>query len=150
MAQQYDPTTIVGLPTMIARFDGPREARPILDALQRAGHPADDVAVLLRPAGTDAVVDLVTGDRAAGQSGDARLLPDQGSTTVVILHPAADRLDAVRAALNALGATQVDYSPETIYTGTQSQEEVEKDIAAAAEEIAHDEPAGSADTATIQ
>ena len=72
--QQYEPTVIVGRPTMMALFDGHREAQPILDALQATGHPAEDVSVLLRPAGTDAVEDLVTGERPAGQSGDARLL----------------------------------------------------------------------------
>jgi hypothetical protein len=124
MEAQYDSTSIVGRPTLMATFDGHREAQPIMDALTATGHPLEDVSVLLRPAGTDAVEDLVTGDRPAGQSGDARLLSDKGSKTLVLLHPEADHVEAVRAALTGLGAENIEYEPETVYTGAQSAEDM--------------------------
>jgi hypothetical protein len=122
MDQQENVTgTIVGRPTMMAMFDGPHEAQPILNALQQAGHPIEDVSVLLRPAGTDAVEDLLTGERPAGQSGDARLLPEKGSKTLVLLHPDTGRVEAIRAILTSLGAENIEYEPQTVYTGAQSE-----------------------------
>ena len=130
-----ESTAIVGRPTMMAIFDGHREAQGIMDALGATGHPLDDVSVLLRPAGTDAVEDLLTGERPAGQSGDARLLPDKGSKTLVILHPEGDRLEAVRAALTGLGAENIEYEPETVYTGAQSAADVEAAAGVSAREL---------------
>jgi hypothetical protein len=120
---------------MMAIFDGHHEAQGILDALQAAGHPVDDVSVLLRPAGTDAVEDLLTGERPAGQSGDARLLPDKGSKTLVLLHPDSDRLEAIRAALTGLGAENIEYEPETVYTGAQSAADMEAAAGVSAREV---------------
>lgn len=119
--QQYETTAIVGRPTLMAMFDGRHEARPIHDALQQAGHPLDDVSVLFRPAGTDAVEDLATGERPAGQSGDARVLSDKGGKTLVLLHPDDSRVEAIRAALTGLGAENIEYEPQTVYTGAQSE-----------------------------
>jgi hypothetical protein len=133
--QQYDTTAIVGLPTLMAMFDGRHEARPILEALRQAGHPVDDVSVLLRPAGTDAVEDLVTGERPAGQSGDARVLSDKGSKTLVLLHPDESRVEAIRAALTGLGAESIEYEPQTVYTGAQSQADVHGEAVALAHEL---------------
>jgi hypothetical protein len=124
MEAEYDATAIVGRPTLMAIFDGHREAQGILDALKATGHPQDDISVLLRPAGTDAVEDLVTGERPAGQSGDARLLPEKGSKTLVLLHPDPAQLEAIRAALTGLGAENIEYEPETVYTGAQSAEDL--------------------------
>jgi hypothetical protein len=122
MEQQTNETgTIIGRPTMMAMFDGRHEAQPILNALQQAGHPIEDISVMLRPAGTDTVEDLVTGDRPAGQSGDARMLSDKGSKTLVLLHPEEGRVTAVREALTALGAENIEYEPQTVYTGAQSE-----------------------------
>jgi hypothetical protein len=143
MEAETDPSAIVGRPTMMAIFDGHREAQGILDAVGATGHPLDDVSVLLRPAGTDAVEDLLTGERPAGQSGDARLLSDKGSKTLVLLHPETDRLEAVRSALTGLGAENIEYEPETIYTGSQSAADVEAAAGISArdlhEQLAQDE-----------
>src|SRR5205085_620384 len=94
----------------------------------------DDVAVLLRPAGTDAVEDLRTGQRAAGQAEDASRRSAAGSKTLVLLHPDPDRVEAIRGILTTLGAEQIEYAPETIYTGAQSEAE-----AAAASEVSPQE-----------
>lgn len=133
-----ETNAIVGRPTMMAIFDGRREAAGILDALGTTGHPLDDVSVLLRPAGTDAVEDLRTEERPAGQSGDARLLSTKGSKTLVLLHPEAERLEAVRAALTGLGAENIEYEPETVYTGRQSEMDVETAAGVSAHEV-HEE-----------
>ncbi len=135
MEAEHDSTSIVGRPTLMATFDGHREAHSVLDALKPTGHPLDDVSVLLRPAGTDAVEDLLTGDRPAGQSGDARLLSDKGSKTLVILHPEVGEVEAIRAALNGLGAENIEYEPETVYTGAQSAADMEAAAGISAHEL---------------
>jgi hypothetical protein len=135
MEANYDSTSIVGRPTLMAIFDGHREAQSILEALRGTGHPLDDVSVLLRPAGTDAVEDLLTGERPAGQSGDARLLSDKGSKTLVLLHPDNEQLEAVRAALTGLGAENIEYEPQTVYTGAQSAADMEAAAGVSAQEV---------------
>ena len=135
MDQQYDTTAIVGRPTMMAMFDGRHEARPILDALQQTGHPIDDVSVLFRPAGTDAVEDLVTGERPAGQSGDARVVSDKGGKTLVLLHPDEGQVEAIRAALTRLGSENIEYEPRTVYTGAQSEADFLGESVALAQEL---------------
>jgi hypothetical protein len=135
MEANYDSTSIVGRPTLMAIFDGHREAQSILEALRGTGHPLDDVSVLLRPAGTDAVEDLLTGERPAGQSGDARLLSDKGSKTLVLLHPDDERLEAIRAALTGLGAENIEYEPQTVYTGAQSAADMEAAAGVSAQEV---------------
>jgi len=135
MPESPDPTTLVGLPTLLATFAGPQDPQAILAALQPTGQPLDDVAILLRPAGTDVVEDLRTGERAAGQSDDARRLTTTRSTTLVLLHPDPARAAAVQAALAGLGAEQIEYAPETVYTGAQSVAEAAATEAAAAQEL---------------
>ena len=115
---------IVGRPTFYARFDGRQAAEPIIQRLESVGYPREDVTVLLRPKGTDAVVDLTTGEPAAGQSGDARKMDDAGSHTIVLLHPSEEQVAAVRQALEALGAGDIQYEPRTVYTGRQSAADV--------------------------
>src|SRR5690348_15109858 len=109
---------------MMATFDGPRDPQAILAAMQPTGHPLDDVAILLRPVGTDVVEDLRTGERAAGQSDDARRRSPVGSKTLVLLHPDPAHAAAIQALLTALGAEQVEYEPQTVYTGAQSAAEL--------------------------
>ena len=133
MDEQYDSTTIVGRPTLMATLNGHQQAGPILEALRAAGVVMDDVSVLLRPAGTDAVEDLMTGGRPAGQSGDARLLSDAGSKTLVLLHPEVAQVEAVRAVLTKLGAEKIDYEPQTIYTGAHSRADMEAATGGAAD-----------------
>jgi hypothetical protein len=135
MEAEYESTAIVGRPTMMAIFDGHHEAQGILEALKATGHPVDDVSVLLRPAGTDAVEDLLTGERPAGQSGDARLLPEKGSKTLVLLHPADGMVETIRAALTGLGAENIEYEPETVYTGAQSAADMEAAAGVSAREV---------------
>jgi hypothetical protein len=133
--QQYSTTAIVGRPTLMAMFDGRHEARPILDALQQAGHPLADASVLFRPAGTDAVEDLVTGERPGGQSGDARMAGDKGGKTLVLLHPDEGQVEAIRAALTGLGAENIEYEPQTVYTGAQSEADFLGESVALAQEL---------------
>jgi hypothetical protein len=124
-------TTIVGRPTYMVAFSGAQDAQAILQAVVATGYPEEDVSILLRPAGTDSAVDLLSGDNAAGQDTDAhgRLRPGQEATTLVLLHPEPAQLDAVRAALAGLGGKEFEYSPETVYGGEDS----EADIARATE-----------------
>ena len=124
-------TTIVGRPTYMVTFAGAQDAQAILQALTATGYPQDDVSILLRPAGTDSAVDLLSGDNAAGQDTDAheRLRPGQEATTLVLLHPEPDQLDAIRGALTSMGGTEFQYEPETVYGGQES----EADIARATE-----------------
>lgn len=124
-------TTIVGRPTYMVTFAGAQDAQAILQALTATGYPEEDISILLRPAGTDSAVDLLSGDNAAGQDTDAhaRLRPGQEATTLVLLHPEPDQLDAVRGALTGMGGTEFQYEPETVYGG----EESEADIARATE-----------------
>jgi len=114
-----EQTTIVGRPTYMATFAGAPAAGPIVEALTSIGYPRDDISVLLRPAGGDAVVDLLSGETAAGQDADAaqEVAAGQEATTLVLLHPEPAQIAAVRAALTGLGAHEVEYAPETIFTG---------------------------------
>jgi hypothetical protein len=116
-------TTIVGRPTYMVTFPGAQDAQAILQALTATGYPEEDVSILLRPAGTDSAVDLLSGDNAAGQDTDAheRLRPGQEATTLVLLHPEPDQLDAVRGALTGMGGTEFQYEPETVYGGEESE-----------------------------
>ena len=124
-----DQTTIVGRPTFMAMFPGTQEAGPILDKLTALGYPRADITILLRPPGTDSALDLLTDTNAAGQDTNVRQMLTknkeklQQATTLLILHPAADRLDAVRAAVRDLGGEEFDYEPRTVYSGEASEED---------------------------
>jgi hypothetical protein len=154
MEAEYVSTYSVGRTTLLAIFDGHREAQSVLEALRGTGHPLDDVSVLLRPAGTDAVEDLLTGERPAGQSGDARLLPEKGSKTLVLLHPDTGRVEAIRAILTSLGAENIEYEPQTVYTGAQSAADMEAAAGVSArevhEQIAQDEAQAAQAAAAAQ
>ncbi|MDQ2810188.1 MAG: hypothetical protein M3Z04_25190 [Chloroflexota bacterium] len=111
-----EQTTIVGRPTYMATFPGQHEAAPIVAALTATGYPTEDISILFRPAGGDAVVDLMSGENAAGQDADAQAeAAKQGAgTTLVLLHPAEDQLAAVRAALAGLGGQEFGYEGESV------------------------------------
>ncbi|HET7081369.1 MAG TPA: hypothetical protein VFM49_28400 [Chloroflexia bacterium] len=120
-----EQTTIVGRPTYMAAFAGAQDAGAIVDKLTSVGYPREDISVLLRPAGTDSAIDLLSGENAAGQ--DVNALAQQKHkdgeqpTTLVLLHPNATQLEAVRAALTGMGAKELEYEPETRYTGEDSE-----------------------------
>src|SRR5437762_2197602 len=83
---------IVGLPTLLAKYQGRLEAEQILDSLRRVGYPTDDVSVLFRVEGSEEVIDLRTGHPAAGQAiTDEELKPKHMThgQTAVLLHPKA-------------------------------------------------------------
>lgn len=107
---------IIGKPTMLAKFEGRLDAEQILDSFRRIGYPLDDVSVLFRVAGSDQVIDLTTGQPAAGQSiTEKELKPKQlmNGQTDVLLHPTPEQLDAVRQALSEIGTPEIEYAGET-------------------------------------
>lgn len=112
-------TTIVGRPTYVATFAGAQDPGPILEKLTAIGYPQEDISILLRPAGTDSAIDLIAGENAAGQDTDAvaAAAGTKDATTIVLLHPEEEQLEAVRAALRELGAQELEYEPETEYRG---------------------------------
>ena len=118
-------TTIVGRPTYMAAFAGAQDAGAIVEKLTSIGYPREDISVLLRPAGTDSAIDLLSGENAAGQDTNALAQHKHKAggepTTLVLLHPDATQLEAVRAALTGMGAKELEYEPETRYTGEDSE-----------------------------
>jgi len=114
-------TTIVGRPTYMATFPGRHEAAPIVAALTATGYPTEDISILFRPGGGDAVVDLMSGENAAGQDADAQAEAAKkgAGTTLVLLHPTADQLTAVRAALAGLGGQEFGYEGESVVRGDE-------------------------------
>src|SRR4051794_36770002 len=97
---------IIGKPTLLAKYAGLKDAKQILDSLGRAGYPVEDVSVLFRVHGTDQVIDLVTGNVAAGQAlPSEHVRPEdlQDGQTAVLLHPNPDQLAAVKQALAEIG-----------------------------------------------
>lgn len=106
---------IVGLPTMLAKFDAYYDAESVLSCLRGIGYPLEDVSVLFRLDGSDQVLDLTTGSVAAGQSVTEEEIRDQKvkGHTVVLLHPGTDQAQTVRQALSSLGNVDVEYSGET-------------------------------------
>jgi hypothetical protein len=120
-----EQTTIIGRPTYMATFAGAQDAGAIVEKLTSVGYPLEDISVLLRPAGSDSAIDLLSGENAAGQDTDARAQHKhkEGAepTTLVLLHPDAAQLEAVRAVLTGMGAKEFEYEPETRYTGEDSE-----------------------------
>ena len=114
-------TTIVGRPTYMATFPGRHEAAAIVAALTATGYPTEDISILFRPAGGDAVVDLMSGENAAGQDADAQAeaAKNGAGTTLVLLHPAGDQLVAVRAVLAGLGGQEFEYEGESVVRGDE-------------------------------
>jgi hypothetical protein len=118
--EHHEPTEapegeIVGLPTMLAKFDGYYPADQVLQALGSIEYPLEDVSVLFRLQGTDQVLDLTTGDVAAGQSVTEEEIRSEKvkGQTVVLAHPPSDRLESVRQALSQVGNVEIEYSGET-------------------------------------
>ncbi len=114
-----EQTTIVGRPTYMATFAGRHDPAPIVAALTAGGYPADDISILFRPTGGDAAIDLISGENAAGQDADAQAEAGKkgAGTTLVLLHPEAGQLDAVRAALAGLGGRELDYEGQSVVHG---------------------------------
>jgi len=124
-----EQTTIVGRPTYMVMFAGAQEPGPILDKLASAGYPREDISILLRPAGSDSAIDLLSGENAAGQDTDAVARArhsDKEPTTLVLLHPEPDQIAAVRQALTGMGGKEFEYEPETRFSGADSEAEVVK------------------------
>jgi hypothetical protein len=112
-APEYE---IVGKPTMLAKFEGRLDAERILDSLRRIGYPLEDVSVLFRVEGSDEVLDLTTGQPAAGQAiTEEELKPKQltRGQTAVLLHPNPEQLEAVQQALSEIGTPDIEYAGET-------------------------------------
>jgi len=120
-----EQTTIIGRPTYMAAFAGAQDAGAIVEKLTSIGYPRDDISVLLRPAGSDSAIDLLSGENAAGQDTNAvaqqKHKDGEEPTTLVLLHPTAAQVEAVRAALTSMGAKELEYEPETRYTGEDSE-----------------------------
>src|SRR5262245_48403189 len=107
---------IVGLPTMLAKYQGQVDAEQILSSLRRIEYPVEDVSVLFRIEGSDQVVDQLTGHMAAGQSLTDEELERkhlEKGQTVVLLHPEPDRTVVVREALASVGPVEIEYEGET-------------------------------------
>ena len=107
---------IVGKPTLLAKYEGRLDAQAVLNALGRAGYPLEDVSVLFKVLGSDEVIDLASGQVAAGQSLNERELTPQKAQqgqTAVLLHPTVEQLDGVKAALAELGKADIEYAGET-------------------------------------
>jgi hypothetical protein len=110
---------IVGRPTLLAKYEGRLDAKQILDALGAAGYPLNDVSVLFKVAGSDEVVDLVSGQIPAGQSLTERELArinqktQEAGQTAVLMHPEREQLEAVRNALAQVGTPDIEYAGET-------------------------------------
>ncbi len=124
-----EQTTIVGRPTYVVMFAGAQDAGPILEKLTSIGYPREDISILLRPAGTDSAIDLLSGENAAGQDTDAAAKErhsDKEPTTLVLLHPEPNQVEAVRQALTGMGGKEFEYEPETRFTGEDSEAEVAK------------------------
>jgi len=110
---------IVGRPTLLAKYAGRLDAQQILDALGQVGYPLNDVSVLFKLAGSDEVVDLVSGQIAAGQSLTEKELErfnqkhGQNGQTAVLLHPEQGQFAAVKQALEQIGQVDIEYAGET-------------------------------------
>ncbi len=107
---------IIGKPTLLAKFEGRLDAEQILDSFKQIGYPLDDVSVLFRIEGSDEVIDLTTGQLAAGQAiTQEELKPKQliRGQTAVLLHPTPEQLEAVRQALAQFGTPDIEYAGET-------------------------------------
>jgi hypothetical protein len=113
---QADEGEIVGRPTMLATFTGRQDTQAVLDALRGVGYPLDDASVLFRLAGSDQVIDQVTGHVAGGQAlteEEVAKHKDWQGQTVVLLHPLPEQAHAIEAALSKLGEIAIEYSGET-------------------------------------
>jgi hypothetical protein len=107
---------IVGRPTMLAKFTGKQDTQAVLDALGGMGYSLEDVSVLFRLAGSDQVIDQVTGHVAGGQAlseEEVARHKDWQGQTVVLLHPLPEQAHAIEAALSKLGKVEIEYSGET-------------------------------------
>jgi hypothetical protein len=123
-----EQTTIVGRPTYTATWTGRQDAAAIQAAITATGYPADDITLLFRPAGGDAALDLISGENAAGQDADARAATtgtDDAGTTLLILHPEAGQVAAIRSAVQALNGTEFEYEQEERVTGDDTQARIE-------------------------
>ena len=117
-----DAGKIVGKPTLLVTFNSKLDAKPILDAICALDYPLADVSVYYRVAGTDQVIDAVTGQVAAGQAlseEDAKGLDLNALETLVLLHPNGEQFVAVQGALNRFGEADYKYAERTV-AGTQN------------------------------
>lgn len=111
---------IVGKPTLLATYAGKLDPQAILDKLAGLGYPLNDVSVYYRVAGTDQVLDAVTGQVAAGQALSAEELRGRALErldTLVLLHPGAEQFAAVQDALKSLGEADIKYAEQSVVGG---------------------------------
>jgi hypothetical protein len=112
-----DSGKIVGKPTLLVTFGNRLDAKPILDAIGALDYPLRDVSVYYRVAGTDQVLDAVTGQVAAGQAltdEDAKVLDRNALETLVLMHPNGEQFVAVQGALRQFGEADYKYAERTV------------------------------------
>jgi hypothetical protein len=113
---------IIGLPTLLAIYEGRLDAGQILDGLRAGGYPPDDVRIYYRLKGTDQVLDAFTGHIAGGQSLSEeeikkRHLNLNQVDTLVLMHPDPGRFPVIREVLARFG------NPTIIYEGGEGEVE---------------------------
>lgn len=111
---------IVGRPTLLVVYGARLDGRGVLRSLDAIGYPTADVRVYYRVAGTDQVIDAVTGDVPAGESltpGSVGRAEAEKLETLVLMHPDASQFPAVKQALDALGSADFMYSEATVAEG---------------------------------
>lgn len=110
---------MIGRPTLLAIFPVRLDAHTLLDALKRLDYGQSDVSVYYRLRGTDGVIDAVSGKVPAGQTlTEADFARAGGNVdTLVLMHPAGERLAAVRGVFATMGA-----EPVIMYAGKTTVE----------------------------
>ena len=114
---------IVGRPTLLVTYAVRLDGREVLSALGAVGYPVADVRVYHRLAGTDQVLDAVTGEVPAGEALTPGVLGSEEAQkleTLVLLHPDAEQFVAVKKALERFGEADYKYSEASVYEGRGS------------------------------
>jgi hypothetical protein len=121
---------IIGRPTMLVTYTSKLDAQAIQNAIGGTGYPLDDVSVYYRVAGTDQVIDAVTGQVAAGQALSADELRGRALErleTLVLLHPNAEQFVALQGALRPLGEADIKYAEQSVAGGHTDAEVTQSD-----------------------
>lgn len=106
----------MGLPTLLAIYEGKLDATLIMGALRSTGYPPEDVRIYHRIKGTDQVLDAFTGHVAAGQSLTEEEIQKkhlEQVDTLVLMHPDAAQFPIVKSALTRVGNPQIMYEGGT-------------------------------------
>src|SRR5438128_118093 len=119
---------ITGRPTLMVTYTSKLDPQTIRAAIGGTGYPLDDVSVYYRVAGTDQVIDAVTGQVAAGQALSADELRGRALEkleTLVLLHPSAEQFVALQGALRPLGEADIKYAEQSVVGGHTDAEAVQ-------------------------